>query len=72
VELPPLLLPLDPLLPPLEPLLVPLLPPLDPLPEHCTDSQSAGTAAGSQPGSLVCAWMHWYVEPPSVTSCPTE
>jgi hypothetical protein len=27
--------------------------------------------SGDQPGSLVWAWMHWYVAPPYVTSCPT-
>jgi hypothetical protein len=28
-----------------------------------TASHSAGTALGVQPGSLVCAWRHWYVAP---------
>jgi hypothetical protein len=72
---PPLLLPapllplllLPPLLPP--PLLpLPLPPPLLLLllapPAHWTGDQSAGTASGVHPGSLVCACTHAYVEPP--------
>jgi hypothetical protein len=56
--LPPLLLlPLLVELPPLLPLL--LLPP----PAHVTGSHRAGTASGVHPGSLVWAWMHWYVAP---------
>ena len=74
--LPPLPLPPLLLLPP-EPLplllpLLPLLPPLLPPPAHVTGDHSAATAAGVQPGSLVCAWRHWYVAPWYVTSCPTE
>ena len=58
LDLPPGLPLLEPPPPELLPLLVvpPLLPP--PPPAQVTGSQSAGTAAGVQPGSLVCGWMH--------------
>jgi hypothetical protein len=56
---------LDELLLP-EPLLSP------PPPAHHTGDHSAGTADGVHPGSLVCAWMHWYVVPSYVTSWPAE
>jgi hypothetical protein len=60
----------DELLPPhAPPLLPPLLPPLEepldepPPPAHVTGCQSAGTASGVQPGSLVCACVHSHVSP---------
>ena len=53
---PPLVVP-----PPLLDVLPPPPPelPLGPPDEHDTGSQSAGTAGGVHPASLVWAWMHW-------------
>jgi hypothetical protein len=71
-EEPPLLLPLELPLPlPLElPLLEPPLLPPPPPPAQLTGVQRAATTFGVHPGSLVCAWMHWYVVPSYVTSAP--